>query len=223
MNRVRSNEGAGQAKLRPSVSEADLHAILHAGRIRLHQLALAEQGLAEQFYATLASRRADLAVATARAIAASRSRGLAELQAMGSSQYGTALHDSDIDLYAPIPPTCADLGPLRALLDGHAEYRKTRSVPTAGPRHLFDFQQDGIDVDLNLVEPADYRLAVTVVQEIAAALTGPDRIANTWIKHLLRERGHADAYDQWKDAMRLRHSATLRRLRAPQPGKEPHQ
>ncbi|MEZ0094123.1 hypothetical protein [Streptacidiphilus sp. EB129] len=214
MHRVRHDKSAGQSGLRPSASEADLHAILHAGRIRLHQLALAEQGLAERFYATLASLRADLAVATVRAIGASRVRGIAELQAMGSSQYGTALHASDVDLYAPIPPTCPDLDSLRALLDGHAEYRKTRSVPTTGPRHLFAFQQDGVDVDLNLVEHADYRLAVTVVQEIAAALTVPDRIANTWIKHLLQQQEQADAYDRWKDATRLHHSPTLRLLRS---------
>lgn len=215
MHRVRNDEGAGQAGLRPSTSEADLYAVLHAGRIRLHQLAPAEQGLADDFYGSLTGQRTALTTATARAITASRAMGLAELQSMGSSQYGTALHDSDIDLYAPIPTACPDLDSLRALLAGHAEYRKTRAVPTQRPRHLFAFRQDGIDVDLNLVEADDYRLAVTVVHEIAAALTRSDRIANTWIKHLLHHRQQADAYDRWKDATRLHHSPSLRQLRAP--------
>jgi hypothetical protein len=213
MHRARSNETAGQQGLCPSERDADLQAVLLAGGVRLSQFAPREQEQAQRFYASLATLRAGLGATTARAIAASQAAGLTELHAMGSSQYGTVLHDSDIDLYAPIPPTCPDLDTLRALFDGHAMYRKTRSVPTDRPRHLFAFQQDGTDVDLNLVEPADYRLAVAVVREITEALAEPDRIANTWIKHLLHRRRQADAYDRWKEDMRLRHSPTLRRLR----------
>jgi hypothetical protein len=218
MHRTRINETAGQPALRPSERDVDLQSVLDSGRVRLSQFAPREQEQARQFYASLAGRRADLAATAARAIAASQVKGLAELHAMGSSQYGTVLHDSDIDLYAPIPPNCPDLDALRAMLDGHAEYRKTRSVPTDRPRHLFAFQQDGTDVDLNLVEATDYRLAVTVVREITDALAEPDRIASTWIKQLLHQRGQGNAYDQWKEAMRLRHSPTLRRLRPPQQG-----
>ena len=214
MHRVRIEETAGQHDLLPSERDVDLQTVLEAGRVQLSQLAPREQERAQQFYASLAGCRAGLATTTARAITASQAAGLTELHAMGSSQYGTVLHDSDIDLYAPIPPTCPDLDTLRTLLDGHAEYRKTRSAPTHGPHHLFAFQQNGTDIDLNLVEATDYRLAVTVVREIAEALTEPDRIANTWIKHLLHQRRQTDAYDQWKAAMRLRGSATLRHLLA---------
>ncbi|QMU67098.1 hypothetical protein [Streptacidiphilus sp. P02-A3a] len=212
MHRVRIEETAGQHALLPSERDADLQAVLKAGRVQLPQFAPREQKQAQQFYASLAGYRTGLATTTARAIAASQAKGLTELHAMGSSQYGTVLHDSDIDLYAPIPPTCPDLDTLRTLLGGHAEYRKTRSAPTHGPRHLFAFQQDGIDVDLNLVEATDYRLAVTVVREITEALSEADLIANTWIKHLLHKREDPHAYDQWKTAMRLHGSATLRRF-----------
>ncbi|WP_052434997.1 hypothetical protein [Streptacidiphilus melanogenes] len=133
---------------------------------------------------------------------------------MGSSYAGTALPDSDIDLYAPMPPHCAALDDLRALLERKAAYEKTRLGPTGKPRHLFTFPQGTIKVDLNFVEREDHQLALTVVREIAATLDWSDRVAHTWIKHLLNERGEEEAYDQWKTTMRLRTSPTLRALMA---------
>ncbi|MFC1443125.1 hypothetical protein ABUW04_33295 [Streptacidiphilus sp. N1-10] len=138
--------------------------------------------------------------------------GISQAHPMGSSGLGTALPASDIDLYAPIPSHYPDLPALHAALRGHATYQKTRTVPTGRPRHLFTFSQDGTKVDLNLVQPPDHQLAVTVLREIASTLTLEDRIAHTWIKYLLHDRDAA-GYDDWKEALRMRGSVTLRRLR----------
>lgn len=187
-----------------------------AGWVQLDDLHPAERQLAVRFYVSCGKVRQDLADLQGAAQAACEQWTGNRPHPMGSSYAGTALSSSDIDLYAPLPKRCSSLDDLRELLTGRAVYRKTRPGPTGKDRHLFSYTQDTTRVDLNFVPAGDYQLALTVVHEIAAGLTTEDRIAHTWIKHLLHARGDEEAYDRWKTAMRLRMSPTLRALMAPE-------
>ncbi|WP_042370262.1 hypothetical protein [Streptacidiphilus neutrinimicus] len=198
----------------PSICKADLDAVLAVGWVDLGHLAPGERRLASRFYETAAVDRARLRAVQEVARSSYEEWTGSRPHPMGSSYAGTALGCSDIDLYAPMPEGCGSLGELETLLAGRAVYRKTRPGPTGEDRHLFSYHEGGTRVDLNFVPPSDYRLALAVVHEIRRGLTREDRVAHTWVKHLLQERAADDSYDAWKTAMRLRSSATLRALMA---------
>ncbi|WP_042434118.1 hypothetical protein [Streptacidiphilus anmyonensis] len=200
--------------LRPSERQDDLRCVLDAGWVQLDDLHPQERRRAARFYADRAPGHQYLAGVQHAAQAVCERWTGNRPHPMGSSYAGTALDSSDIDLYAPMPNRCVGLGDLRELLAGRAAYRKTRPGPTGEDRHLFSYTEGATRIDLNFVPPSDYRLALTVVQEIAAGLTTEDRIAHTWIKHLLHEQSEEEAYDHWKTTMRLRTSPTLRALMA---------
>ncbi|MEZ0064983.1 hypothetical protein ABIA32_000971 [Streptacidiphilus sp. MAP12-20] len=185
------------------------------GWVKLDDLHPEERQLATGFYLACGQVRHALTDMQEKAQAACEQWTGNRPHPMGSSYAGTALSSSDIDLYAPLPKQSGSLDDLRKLLNGHAAYRKTRPGPTGQDRHLFSYTQAATRVDLNFVPADDYWLALTVVHEIATGLTDEDRIAHTWIKHLLHARGDEDGYDRWKTAMRLRMSPTLRALVAP--------
>jgi hypothetical protein len=186
-----------------------------AGWVQLDDLHPEERQLAVDFYIACDQVRHALADIQETAQLACEQWTGNRPHPMGSSYAGTALSSSDIDLYAPLPKLCGSLDDLRQLLAGRAVYRKTRPGPTGQDRHLFSYTQAATRVDLNFVPADDYRLALTVVHEIATGLTEEDRIAHTWVKHLLHARGDDEGYDLWKTAMRLRMSPTLRALMAP--------
>ncbi|MEZ0065548.1 hypothetical protein ABIA32_001544 [Streptacidiphilus sp. MAP12-20] len=198
----------------PSTCTSDLNAVLAVGWVDLGHLAPGERRLASRFYETVAVDRARLRAVQEAARSSCTVWTGSRPHPMGSSYAGTALGCSDIDLYAPMPASCVNLGQLEVLLTGRAVYRKTRPGPTGEARHLFGYLEGGTRVDLNFVPLSDYRLALTVVHEIRSGLSREDRVVHTWIKHLLQEREDHDAYDAWKTSMRLRCSPTLRQLMA---------
>ncbi len=111
-----------------------------------------------------------------------------------------------------MPEFCHDLNDLRNLLAGRASYQKARIGPAGENRYLFRYTRDATRIDLNFIPARDFRFVAAVAQELATGLTTDDCIAHTWVKHLLHERRKDDAYREWKTAMRLYASPTLRRL-----------
>jgi hypothetical protein len=212
MHRQHHQTAAHRTGLSPSRSEHHLRAVLEAGWSDIEALHPRERQRARSYYAGCHRHRLRLAAVQQTARSACQQWTAQWAHPMGSSYAGTALPGSDIDLYACIPAACPDLTALEELLHGRAAYQKTRPGPTGQARHLFTYQHQATKIDLNFVPPADYQLALTVVHEISASMTDDDRVAHTWIKYLLHQRQDFDAYDQWKTAMRLRGSTTLRRL-----------
>jgi hypothetical protein len=127
---------------------------------------------------------------------------------VGSFGLRLNLESSDVDLGIGYPVEQRDM--LIAALVGHAVFKGERVTrfPAAerpeggGPgtttRLVFAFTVEGVDVDLSALTEEDFAVACRMLDDIQAHMTEPERIAHTWVKHLLRSAGRMDQYAQWK-------------------------
>lgn len=60
------------------------------------------------------------------------------------------------------------------------------------------FIVDDVEVDLSVQTEEDFAVACRMLDDIEASMTDPERIAHTWVKHLLRDLGRLDEYAAWK-------------------------
>lgn len=77
-----------------------------------------------------------------------------------------------------------------------AERREGGSGTTT--RLVFAFTVDGVDVDLSVLTEEDFAVAHRMLADIEANMTERERIAHTWVKHLLRSAGRMNEYAEWK-------------------------
>lgn len=55
-----------------------------------------------------------------------------------------------------------------------------------------------MDIDLSALTEEDFAVACRMLDDIEASMTEQERIAHTWVKHLLRRAGRMTEYAQWK-------------------------
>jgi len=127
---------------------------------------------------------------------------------VGSFGLRLNLESSDLDLGIGYPVEQRDR--LIAALAGHAAFngeRVTRFPAAERPggggsgvttRLVFAFTMDGVDVDLSTLTEEDFAVACRMLDDIQAHMTEHERIAHTWVKHLLRSAGRMDEYAEWK-------------------------
>jgi hypothetical protein len=65
-------------------------------------------------------------------------------------------------------------------------------------RLVFAFTVDGVEVDLSALTEEDFVVACRMLDDIEANMTEQERIAHTWVKHLLRSAGRLTEYAEWK-------------------------
>lgn len=65
-------------------------------------------------------------------------------------------------------------------------------------RLVYAFDCDGVQIDLSALTEEDFAVACRMLDQIEAGMTREERIAHTWVKHLLRTTGRLDDYATWK-------------------------
>lgn len=167
----------------------------------------AEFARAEAFYRQ--RRRYDEVLRGVRAKAMSLIREWTgrEPRDVGSFGLRLNLENSDLDLGIGYPVEQRDR--LMTALAAHASFkgeRVTRFPAAEGSdggsgtttRLVFAFTVDGVDIDLSALTEEDFAVACRMLDDIGANMTERERIAHTWVKHLLRSAGRMDQYAEWK-------------------------
>ncbi|MFJ4151933.1 hypothetical protein ACIP10_30775 [Streptomyces galbus] len=112
--------------------------------------------------------------------------------------FGTRLNleSSDLDLGIGYPVEYRDR--LREVLAPHTTFLGERKTRFSTSRLVFSFTLDGIEIDLSALTVEDYAVACRMLDQIDTTMTLDERIAHTWVKHLLRSSGRTDEYATWK-------------------------
>lgn len=188
-------------------SELDLNALCAARWADPEVFPAAEFARAETFYRQ--RRQHDGVLLAVRAKATSLVRKWTGRQARDVGSFGLRLNleSSDLDLGIGYP--VAQRGTLMTALAAHVSFKGERVTrfPTAQrldggsgttTRLVFAFTVDGVDVDLSALTEEDFTVACRMLEDIEANMTERERIAHTWVKHLLRSAGRMEEYAEWK-------------------------
>lgn len=114
--------------------------------------------------------------------------------------FGTRLNleRSDLDLGIGLPVERRDALARSLAADGRAMFLGKRTTSFSTTRLVFSFELAGIEIDLSVLTVEDFAVACRMLDQIDAEMTREERIAHTWVKHLLRESGDMAAYAEWK-------------------------
>ncbi|MFD8563646.1 hypothetical protein ACWDOR_39395 [Streptosporangium canum] len=115
---------------------------------------------------------------------------------VGSFGVQTNLETSDLDLGIGYPVIGRER--LMAALAPHAAFKGERRTRFDTTRLVFSFTVDGVEIDLSALTEEDLAVACRMLDEIGAGMSRAERIAHTWVKHLLCVSGRTDDYAAWK-------------------------
>jgi hypothetical protein len=114
--------------------------------------------------------------------------------------FGTRLNleTSDLDLGIGFPVDQRD-HLMDTLVGGsRARFLGERNTSFSTTRLVFTFDIAGVEIDVSALTEEDFTVACRMLDQIDAEMTLPERIAHTWVKHLLREAGRLQEYAAWK-------------------------
>lgn len=114
--------------------------------------------------------------------------------------FGTRLNleTSDLDLGIGFPVEQRGELMQSLLQEGRARFLGERKTSFSTTRLVFSFEVAGVDIDVSALTEEDFAVACRMLDQIDAEMTRPERIAHTWVKHLLREAGRLEEYAEWK-------------------------
>ncbi|MFF0577971.1 hypothetical protein ACFY19_13775 [Streptosporangium saharense] len=115
---------------------------------------------------------------------------------VGSFGIQLNLESSDLDLGIGYP--VRDRQGLMEALAPHAVFKGERFTRFTTTRLVFSFEVDGVEIDLSALTEEDFEVACRMLDEIDAGMSQRERIAHTWVKHLLRANGRGEQYAAWK-------------------------
>ncbi|MEU8203910.1 hypothetical protein [Streptosporangium sp. NPDC049046] len=115
---------------------------------------------------------------------------------VGSFGIQLNLQTSDLDLGIGYP--IAGREELMAALAPHAAFKGERFTRFTTTRLVFSFEVDGVEIDLSALTEEDFVVACRMLDEIDTGMSRQERIAHTWVKHLLRATGRTREYAAWK-------------------------
>ncbi|MEZ0077226.1 hypothetical protein [Planotetraspora sp. GP83] len=87
---------------------------------------------------------------------------------------------------------------LMAALSSHAAFKDERRTRFNTSRLVSAFTLNGVEIDLSALTEEDFTVACRMLDEIDTQMSRDERIAHTWVKHLLRSAGRTDDYATWK-------------------------
>jgi hypothetical protein len=174
----------------------DLEGILVAGWAEPGDFTVEEFAVAERFW--LDRRRDDERLLAVRARATELITSWTGRTPRDVGSFGTTvnLDTSDLDLGIGYP--VADRAQLMEALAGHATFKGERFTRFNTTRLVYAFNCDGVEIDLSALTEEDFAVACRMLDQIEAGMTREERIAHTWVKHLLRTAGRLDDYATWK-------------------------
>jgi len=115
---------------------------------------------------------------------------------VGSFGIQLNLETSDLDLGIGYP--VAGREELTAALAPHAAFKGERLTRFTTTRLVFSFEIDGVEIDLSALTEEDFVVACRMLDEIDTGMSRQERIAHTWVKHLLRTTSRTREYAAWK-------------------------
>ncbi|MFI8193798.1 hypothetical protein ACIF8T_34355 [Streptomyces sp. NPDC085946] len=180
----------------PPFTELDLNAIAERRWVDRGDFTEAEFARARAFYEQM--RADDERLEQVRAEAAALIMGWTGHKPRDVGSFGTRLNleSSDLDLGIGYP--VEDRDRLREVLAPHTTFLGERKTRFSTSRLVFSFTLDGIEIDLSALTVEDYAVACRMLDQIDTTMTLDERIAHTWVKHLLRSWGRTDEYATWK-------------------------
>ncbi|MFD6129234.1 hypothetical protein ACIPPN_29110 [Streptomyces diastaticus] len=180
----------------PPFTELDLNAIAERRWVDRCDFTDAEFDRARTFYEEM--RVHDDRLERVRAEAAAMITEWTGHKPRDVGSFGTRLNleSSDLDLGIGYP--VEDRDRLREVLAPHTTFLGERKTRFSTSRLVFSFTLDGIEIDLSALTVEDYAVACRMLDQIDTTMTLDERIAHTWVKHLLRSSGRTDEYATWK-------------------------
>jgi hypothetical protein len=114
--------------------------------------------------------------------------------------FGTRLNleTSDLDLGIGFPVDQREHLMQTLVGEGRARFLGERYTSFSTTRLVFSFDIAGVEIDVSALTEEDFTVACRMLDQIDAEMTLPERIAHTWVKHLLREAGRLEEYAAWK-------------------------
>ncbi|MET8542570.1 hypothetical protein ABZW03_18220 [Kitasatospora sp. NPDC004799] len=174
----------------------DLNAITAAGWATRDDFTADEYAQAEAFYASMRAHDDRLLALRARASEMIREWTGREPRDVGSLGTRLNLETSDLDLGIGHPVD--DRDHLVQVLAERTTFLGERKTSFSTTRLVFNFELDGVEVDLSALTEKDFAVACRMLDQIDETMTEEERICHLWVKHLLRSSGRIDDYARWK-------------------------
>ncbi|KZM72229.1 hypothetical protein [Nocardia terpenica] len=174
----------------------DLDAIVASGWAEPNDFPAAEWARAQAFWQARRAHDARLLATRTKASDLIREWTGREPRDVGSFGLRCNLETSDLDLAIGWPVD--EREQLRSVIDRHAKFKGERFTSTSTTRLVYVFSVDEVEVDLSVQTEEDFAVACRMLDDIEATMTDPERIAHTWVKHLLRDTGRLEEYAAWK-------------------------
>jgi hypothetical protein len=115
---------------------------------------------------------------------------------VGSFGLRLNLATSDLDLGIGYPPE--DHAQIMKSLHPHGVFKGERLTRFTTKRLVFLLERDGVEIDLSVLTEEDFQVACRMLDDIDATMSEEERVAHTWVKHLLRCAGRLAEYAAWK-------------------------
>ncbi|MGH8897827.1 MAG: hypothetical protein ACRDZ4_12590 [Egibacteraceae bacterium] len=115
---------------------------------------------------------------------------------VGSFGLRLNLETSDLDLGIGYPPKERER--IAEALRPHAVFKGERQTRFTTTRLVYLLKRNGVEIDLSVLTEEDFAVACRMLDEIDATMSEQERVAHTWVKHLLWASGRLDAYAAWK-------------------------
>lgn len=177
-------------------SELDIDAVLAARWADPAVFSDAEFIEAEKFWRGLREQDVRLLAIRSQAMDSIRSWTGCLARDVGSFGLQLNLETSDLDLGIGYP--VAQRAVVIDQLQRHADFLGERKTRFSTDRLVFAFQIEGVDIDVSVLTSEDFPVACRMLDEITTIMTEQEKIAHTWVKHLLREAGRMREYAEWK-------------------------
>ncbi|MER7210672.1 hypothetical protein ABT340_26770 [Streptosporangium sp. NPDC000239] len=136
---------------------------------------------------------------------------------VGSFGIQLNLESSDLDLGIGYP--VQDRQDLIKALVSHTTFDGEHNTRFTNTRLVFSFEVDGVEIDLSVLTEEGFDVACRMLDEIDAGMSRQERIAHTWVKHLLRANGRSEQYAAWKLATYARFCPEFDWVPIPEPSR----
>ena len=103
-----------------------------------------------------------------------------------------------------------------AALEPRAVFKGERRTRFSTTRLVFAFMCRDVEIDLSVLTEEDFAVACRMLDQIEAGMSEGERVAHTWVKHLLRSSGRMQEYAEWKLVVYARYCPEFRWVPIPE-------
>jgi hypothetical protein len=174
----------------------DLDAVIASGWADPSEFPPEDYARAAELYASLRRHDGRL-LAIREAVAAEITAWTGQVpRDVGSFGLRLNLATSDLDLGIGYPP--ADRQRIMRVLGRQGVFKGERQTSFTTTRLVFLLVREGLEIDLSVLTEEDFQVACRMLEEIDQTMSEQERVAHTWVKHLLRRARRLEDYAAWK-------------------------